>query len=124
MGANHTFAFNTEGYGVNAEPGSGSTVMGYAGITGPDDVQQHSDPYFHYHSIKQILDNLVNRLDLDAIFIKPIQRAKTGNICNINSKLFLLLSIIVLLMTFILLVNRPNTIPHNIKPIHIILTIK
>lgn len=61
MGANHTFAFNTEGYGVNAEPGSGSTVMGYAGITGPDDVQQHSDPYFHYHSIKQILDNLVNR---------------------------------------------------------------
>src|SRR5690606_25245215 len=59
MGANHTFAFSTEGTGVNAEPGSGSTVMGYAGITGPDDVQQHSDPYFHYYSIKQILDNLV-----------------------------------------------------------------
>ncbi|HLT33639.1 MAG TPA: zinc-dependent metalloprotease family protein [Aquaticitalea sp.] len=61
MGANHTFAFSTEGTGVNAEPGSGSTVMGYAGITGPDDVQQHSDPYFHYYSIKQILDNLVAR---------------------------------------------------------------
>ncbi len=61
MGANHTFAFNVEGSGVNSEPGSGSTVMGYAGITGPDDVQQHSDPYFHYHSIKQILDNLVVR---------------------------------------------------------------
>ena len=34
--------------------------MGYAGITSSD-VQQHSDAYFHYVSIKQILDNLVNR---------------------------------------------------------------
>ena len=48
MGANHTFAFNTEGTGVNAEPGSGSTIMAYAGITGANNVQQHSDPYFHY----------------------------------------------------------------------------
>jgi hypothetical protein len=58
MGANHTWAFNTEGTGVNAEPGSGSTVMAYAGITGANNVQQNSDPYFHYHSIKQVLDNL------------------------------------------------------------------
>jgi subtilisin-like proprotein convertase family protein len=58
MGANHTFAFNTEGAGVNAEPGSGTTIMGYAGITGPNDVQDHSDPYFHYYSILQILNNL------------------------------------------------------------------
>ncbi|WP_298508101.1 reprolysin-like metallopeptidase [uncultured Kordia sp.] len=61
MGANHTWAFNTEGTGVNAEPGSGSTVMAYAGITGANNVQQNSDPYFHYHSIKQVLDNLVTR---------------------------------------------------------------
>lgn len=58
MGANHTWAFSTEGTGVNSEPGSGSTVMGYAGITGANNVQQNSDPYFHYHSIKQVLDNL------------------------------------------------------------------
>ncbi|MFK7749667.1 MAG: reprolysin-like metallopeptidase, partial [Kordia sp.] len=58
MGANHTWAFNTEGTGVNAEPGSGSTVMAYAGITGANNVQQNSDPYFHYHSIRQVLDNL------------------------------------------------------------------
>lgn len=58
MGANHTWAFSTEGTGVNAEPGSGSTIMGYAGITGANNVQQNSDPYFHYHSIKQVLDNL------------------------------------------------------------------
>lgn len=61
MGANHTWAFNSESTGVNAEPGSGTTIMGYAGITGNNDVQDHSDPYFHYYSILQILNNLENR---------------------------------------------------------------
>ena len=58
MGANHTWSFQSEGTGVNYEPGSGTTIMGYAGITGGNDVQDHSDPYFHYASIDQILDNL------------------------------------------------------------------
>ena len=56
FGAYHTFAYNNEGTGSNVEPGSGSTIMGYAGITGPDDVQDHSDPYFNFKSIKNITD--------------------------------------------------------------------
>lgn len=58
MGANHTWSFGSEGTGVNAEPGSGTSIMGYAGISGADDVQDHSDPYFHYYSILQILNNV------------------------------------------------------------------
>ncbi|MFD1615726.1 reprolysin-like metallopeptidase [Gelatiniphilus marinus] len=61
MGANHTWAFDSEGTGVNSEPGSGTTIMAYAGITGPDNVALNSDDYFHYHSIKQILDNLATK---------------------------------------------------------------
>ncbi|RYZ81322.1 MAG: hypothetical protein EOP06_23730, partial [Proteobacteria bacterium] len=58
FGANHTFSDNVEGTGVNVEPGSGSTIMGYAGITNYD-LQAHSDDYFVYASIKQIQDNMV-----------------------------------------------------------------
>ena len=62
LGANHTFSQNLEGTGVNQEPGSGSTIMGYAGITGPNtDVQANSDAYFHIASIKQVQANLINK---------------------------------------------------------------
>ncbi|MFV5687623.1 reprolysin-like metallopeptidase [Flavobacterium sp. ZT3R25] len=57
LGAQHTFSYTLEGTGVNVEPGSGSTIMGYAGITDYD-VQTNSDDYFAYASIKQIQDNL------------------------------------------------------------------
>jgi len=53
FGANHTFTHSNEGTGVQVEPGSGSTIMGYAGITTLD-VQPHSDPYFHAVSIQQV----------------------------------------------------------------------
>ena len=58
MGGNHTWAFEVEGTGVNSEPGNGSTIMAYAGTGGSDEIQLNSDDYFHYHSIKQILQNL------------------------------------------------------------------
>lgn len=54
FGGNHTFTFSNEGTGAQMEPGSGSTIMGYAGITGATDVQQNSDPYFHAVTIQQI----------------------------------------------------------------------
>lgn len=62
LGANHTFAHSLEGSGTNMEPGSGSTIMGYAGITGATtDVQPHSDPYFHIVSIDQVNENLISK---------------------------------------------------------------
>jgi hypothetical protein len=53
-GANHTYTFSNEGTNAQIEPGSGSTIMGYAGITGNTDVQPHSDDLFSAASIAQI----------------------------------------------------------------------
>jgi chitodextrinase len=57
FGANHTFTHSNEGTGVQMEPGSGSTIMGYAGITAKD-IQPHSDAYFHAVSIQQVTNNI------------------------------------------------------------------
>lgn len=57
FGANHTFTHSNEGTIAQVEPGSGSTIMGYAGITSLD-VQPHSDAYFHAVSIQQVTNNI------------------------------------------------------------------
>ncbi|NKI30814.1 reprolysin-like metallopeptidase [Croceivirga thetidis] len=54
LGANHTWSFETEGTGVQAEPASGTTIMGYAGITGANNVAPNGDAYYHYNSIQQM----------------------------------------------------------------------
>jgi len=62
FGGNHTWTFNgNEGTNAQMEPGSGSTIMGYAGITGATDVQSNSDPYFHARSIEQITNYIKSR---------------------------------------------------------------
>lgn len=58
FGANHTFTYSIEGSEAQIEPGSGSTIMGYAGTTGANNVQLNSDPYFSTASIKQVLNNI------------------------------------------------------------------
>ena len=58
FGANHTFSHISEGTSVQVEPGSGTTIMAYAGITGVNNVTSNSDDYFHYISIVQIREYL------------------------------------------------------------------
>ena len=60
LGANHTFSMSNEGTGVNKEPGSGITIMGYAGITSQD-LAPHSFDFYHQASIAQIQANLATK---------------------------------------------------------------
>ncbi|RXR20701.1 T9SS type A sorting domain-containing protein [Flavobacterium amnicola] len=57
LGANHTFTMGAERSGNNMEPGSGVTIMGYAGITSQD-IDNHSIDTFHATSISQMQSNL------------------------------------------------------------------
>lgn len=65
FGATHTFnsgsasCAGTNGVSASAyEPGAASTIMGYAGLCAPDNIQNYSDDYFHAKSLDQMYDNI------------------------------------------------------------------
>lgn len=72
FGANHTWSFESEGTGVQAEPASGSTIMGYAGIVEDNNVAPNGDDYFHYNSILQISNYLET---VSCAVIEPLTNA-------------------------------------------------
>lgn len=67
FGADHTFngiggscSSGTRSPGFAVEPGSGSTIMAYAGICAPVNVQNNSDAYFHAVSLTQMVNHINN----------------------------------------------------------------
>jgi len=66
FGGNHTFNSLLDNCGsngelsANAEPGSGSSIMAYAGICATDNLQLNSDPQFHAISFNEITTYTIN----------------------------------------------------------------
>ncbi|SDG79135.1 zinc-dependent metalloprotease [Winogradskyella thalassocola] len=80
FGAPHTFngtVGNCSGANRSAstayEPGSGTTIMAYAGICGSDNIQVGSDAYFHQNSINTIWNHVTSTGAC------PVNRTTTGN---------------------------------------------
>ncbi|MCC6722991.1 MAG: proprotein convertase P-domain-containing protein [Saprospiraceae bacterium] len=80
-GAHHTFnsiSSNCNGNRTAStayEPGSASTIMGYAGICSPNNIQNNSDDYFHAISVQEIAAEITSNA------------SGGGNTCSVNSNI-------------------------------------
>lgn len=77
LGATHTFTHSTEDNTSNYEPGGGTTIMAYAGITARN-IQMNSDDYFHARSIDMIQANMQTKAC-------PVSTAITHSAPNVNA---------------------------------------
>lgn len=97
FGANHTFNNSCQNNRYNqtaVEPGSGSTILSYAGICFPN-VQNNSDAYFHQISIQEITDFLQSSWNNCATIIStanatPVITGTSGNKTIPNGTPFIL----------------------------------
>jgi subtilisin-like proprotein convertase family protein len=87
FGGNHTFNATTGSCsgnfnsGTTVEPGSGTTIMAYAGICGTtNNVQSNSDAYFHGVNLTEIAANVVSGTSSTcAALTTPANLAPTAN---------------------------------------------
>ena len=86
FGAPHTFngdAGNCAGGNRSAdnayEPGSGTTIMAYAGICAPQNIQLNGDAYFHQKSIQMMWDNITTGLSTCATQTTLTNNAPVAN---------------------------------------------
>ncbi|MBJ7880896.1 reprolysin-like metallopeptidase [Gelidibacter salicanalis] len=84
FGATHTFngsvgeCLGNRSNDSAYEPGSGSTIMAYAGLCAPQNVERNSDKYFHQISLQQIWTNITQGNSTCAVLTSTGNSAPTA----------------------------------------------